>query len=84
MVLKMTFMDLLSELSEEVLGLDKEAVRGRMLDFLEHNQPPPGFDKLLSKDEIAKLRAMAKKDPEEFKRFAMACGLEFMTGKSIH
>ena len=84
MVLKMTLMDLLIELSEEVLGLDKEAVRGRINDLLAHNHPPPGFYKLLSEDEIAKLRAMAKNNPEGFKRFAMACGFEFMTGKSIH
>ena len=80
----MTLMELLIELSEEILGLDKEAVRGRMLDFLEHNQPPPGFSKLLSENEISQAREAALKDPDGFKKWAFSGALEFMTGKTMH
>jgi hypothetical protein len=77
-------MDIFIELSEEVLGLDKEVVRQRMDDFLKHNQPPAGFYKTLSAAEISRFRALAQKDPEGFRRFAFSGALEFMTGKTMH
>lgn len=72
----MTLIDLLSEITEELLGTPKEITAKKMKEYAEKNTPPPGFYRELSDEEVSRWREAARKDPEGFIRWAMEGAIE--------